>query len=81
MEIKVCVGTTCHLLGSSSLVEAINELPEEIKTKITLKYSTCFDKCQQAMRPPVINVDGEFFDDMNPVKMKEMIMQKAGEEG
>ena len=80
MEIKVCVGTTCHLLGSSSLVEAINELPEDIKTKITLKYSTCFDKCQLEMKPPVVSIDGKLYDDMNPGKMKEMIMEKAGEE-
>lgn len=81
MEIKVCVGTTCHLLGSSALVEAINELPEELKTKITLKYSTCFDTCHGDMKPPIVMIDGTLNDDMNPEKMKKIIREKLGVEG
>ena len=47
MEIKVCVGSACHLKGSYLVIEAIQKFIEEKKlaNKIELKASFCLGKC------------------------------------
>ncbi|NLI28799.1 MAG: hypothetical protein GX423_01845 [Nitrospiraceae bacterium] len=80
MEIKVCVGTTCHLLGATELVEALKDLPPEIARKINLGYSVCFESCQGTMRPPIISINGKYHQDMNPSRMKALILKTAESE-
>ncbi|APT75411.1 hypothetical protein LN42_02680 [Marinitoga sp. 1137] len=74
MKIQICVGTTCHLMGSAMLSEAINELPEKIKNKIDVEYSTCFDLCYGEMKPPIIKIDDKFYENLNPEKLKKIIL-------
>jgi NADH:ubiquinone oxidoreductase subunit E len=80
MEITVCVGTTCHLLGSTELVEALKELPPAIARKINLGYSVCFESCQNTMKPPIVRINGKFHQDMNPSKMRSLILEIAESE-
>lgn len=80
MEIKVCVGTTCHLLGATELVEALKDLSPDIARSINLSYSVCFDSCQGQMKPPIIRVNGTFHEDMNPSSMKALILKTAESE-
>ncbi|MDN5342051.1 (2Fe-2S) ferredoxin domain-containing protein [Oceanotoga sp. DSM 15011] len=79
MVISICVGTTCHLLGSSSLVEAINELPEKYLNNVSIKYSTCFDVCHGQMKPPIAKIDDKLYDDLSPDKIKKIIIAMVGD--
>lgn len=47
MEIKVCVGSACHLKGSYLVIEEIKKFIEEknLSNKIELKASFCLGKC------------------------------------
>lgn len=47
MEIKVCVGSACHLKGSYLVIEKIQEYVKKNKldNKIELKASFCLGKC------------------------------------
>ncbi|MBT1248280.1 NAD(P)H-dependent oxidoreductase subunit E [Thermosipho sp. 1244] len=74
MKIEVCVGTTCHLMGSSTLIEALNDLPKDIKESLDLKYNLCFNTCYGKMKPPIVKIDNEFYQDMTPEKLKDIIL-------
>ena len=33
MKLKICVGTTCHLMGAPALIESLEGLEKEIRDK------------------------------------------------
>ncbi len=57
MEIKVCIGSSCHLKGSRAVVEKIRELIDmhSLQGKIDLSGAFCMSKCQEGV---CVSVDG-----------------------
>ena len=49
MIIQVCVGSSCHLKGSSEIVELLQKAVEEyhLETQVTLAGSFCIGKCNR----------------------------------
>ncbi len=49
MEIKVCVGSSCHLKGSTEIVKSLQTLIEthKVSQKVTLVGSFCMGRCQE----------------------------------
>ena len=81
MKVKICVGTTCHLMGSSTLVEAFENFEKDIQEKVFLEYSTCFGACQGNFSPPVVKINNDFFENLTPEKFRNTIIEelKKGE--
>jgi NADH:ubiquinone oxidoreductase subunit E len=50
-EIKVCIGSACHLKGSYEVIEALKELIQryELTEKVTLKAAFCLGHCTTAV--------------------------------
>ncbi len=59
MKITVCIGSSCHIKGSRSVVEQLQYLIAEnnLTDKVELGGTFCMDKCQQGV---CVSVDGEF---------------------
>jgi NADH:ubiquinone oxidoreductase subunit E len=51
MKITICVGSTCHLLGSKRVVDRFKELVEEnnLTDKIELAGKFCMGKCGEGV--------------------------------
>lgn len=60
MKITVCIGSSCHLKGSRSVVEQLQNLISENKLgeKAELSGTFCMGKCQQGV---CVTVDNDFF--------------------
>ena len=60
MKITVCIGSSCHIKGSRSIVEQLQYLISEngLGDKVELGGTFCMGKCQQGV---CVTVDGEFF--------------------
>ena len=60
MKVTICVGSSCHIKGSRSVVERLQNLIREnrLSDKVELSGSFCMGKCQQGV---CVTVDGEFF--------------------
>ena len=60
MKVTVCIGSSCHIKGSRSVVEQLQNLiaEENLNDKIELGGTFCMGKCQQGV---CVTVDGEFF--------------------
>ena len=58
MKITICVGSTCHLLGSKRVVDRFKELVEEnnLGDKVELAGKFCMGNCQNGV---CVTVDGE----------------------
>ena len=49
MVIQICVGSSCHLKGSSEIVELLQKAVEEyrLESEVTLAGSFCIGKCNR----------------------------------
>ena len=60
MKITICVGSTCHLLGSKGVVDRMKELVEEhhLADRVELAGKFCMGNCQNGV---CVTVDDEPF--------------------
>jgi len=58
-EVKVCIGSACHIKGAYHVIEAIQRLIEEhqLSDEIELKAAFCLGHCTQAVS--TMRWDGE----------------------
>jgi NADH:ubiquinone oxidoreductase subunit E len=70
LEIEICMGTSCHLLGAQDLIDMIETLPDETKAKIILKGATCLQSCGKG---PNIRVNGLVLSNMTPERLLQII--------
>ncbi len=60
MKITVCIGSSCHIKGSRSVVEQLQYLisKHNVGDKVDLGGTFCMGKCQQGV---CVTVDEKFF--------------------
>lgn len=71
--LKICIGTPCHLMGASDLMESVEELDKNLRDKIELKTSHCIDNCCD--QAPVAEFNGKIYQDLNPEKLYKIISE------
>lgn len=69
MKVTVCIGSSCHIKGSRSVVEQLQYLISEnnLGDKVELGGTFCMGNCQKGV---CVNVDDEFFS-VTPDTVKE----------
>lgn len=83
LEIKVCVGSSCHMKGSYQVVMAFKEYIEkyELEDKINLKASFCMGRCMNGIAVTMNDEPVENVTFTNAKKIfDELILPKAREE-
>ncbi|SHH23830.1 NAD(P)H-dependent oxidoreductase subunit E [Thermosipho atlanticus] len=73
IKVEICVGTMCHIMGSHALVEVIENLPDKIKNKLDYKFSPCFNVCNEAKTPPVVKINGNYYENVTPKMLDQLI--------
>ena len=74
LELNVCIGSACHLKGSYSVLQAIQQLIEEneLHDKLEIKAQFCMRNCQHGVSVSIGDeifgvspeTSGEFFRDV-----------------
>ena len=69
MKVTICIGSSCHIKGSRSVVEQLQYLISEnnLGDKVELGGTFCMANCQKGV---CVNVDDEFFS-VTPDTVKE----------
>lgn len=75
MKITVCIGSSCHIKGSRSVVEQLQYLIAEnnLGDKVELSGTFCMGKCQQGV---CVTVDDNFFS-VNPDTVSEFFEKEV----
>jgi len=73
ITIEICVGTSCHLMGSNLIIDYLNNLPEKMKEKIELKHISCMDECEKG---PRVRVGDQVISFATPEKVQKALQQK-----
>ena len=58
IELKICMGTMCYVMGGAELKAAIDSLPHEERDHIQISYSPCLGMCNDGGEPPYVQVNG-----------------------
>lgn len=60
MEVKVCMGTNCAMMGNLNLYENLKDLEEMYPGKIEVESVKCLEACKgEDGSTPAISIDGE----------------------
>ena len=60
MKVTICIGSSCHLKGSRSIIEQLQDLVNEhnLQDKVELSGAFCMQNCVNGVS---VTVDGELF--------------------
>lgn len=78
IEIEICLGTTCFVMGASKLQELETLIPPKYRSLVEVKANTCMDLCKNAtyMKAPFVKVDGELITEANVEKVLNVLERK-----
>ncbi|MBI9105642.1 MAG: hypothetical protein JEZ04_02800 [Spirochaetales bacterium] len=71
INIRICTGTTCYVMGASDLLTLEDFIPEHLKYHVKISGSTCLGMCRQPsgdsqspnrLKSPFVEVDGKIIE-------------------
>ncbi|TKG90470.1 hypothetical protein EYV94_23995 [Puteibacter caeruleilacunae] len=67
VQVKICFGTHCYVMGGSHLEMLEESLPAELKDYVEVSGSPCFGHCEEktAGTPPFVEVNGTIIEKAN----------------
>lgn len=75
VEVTICIGSSCHVRGSSYIVSELQKIIKErnLEDKILLKASFCMGECKNGV---CITVDDEKITGVSPANIKDIFENK-----
>lgn len=81
INVKVCLGTTCFVMGSSNLQELIETVPAKYGEKVEVSGVPCLGLCSidwEYSRAPYVKVDNDVVYEATVEKVLSIIDKKLG---
>ncbi len=75
LEVKVCVGSSCHVRGGAMTLKALKSLIEayDVLNEVDLHADLCLDNCLQA---PNVVVDGTIHGGVTPDRAEQFFREQ-----
>jgi NADH:ubiquinone oxidoreductase subunit E len=83
VNVKVCLGTTCFVMGSSNLQELIEMVPNKYGEKVEVLGVPCLGLCSidwEYSRAPYVKVDNDVVYEATVEKVLSVIEKKLEKE-
>lgn len=77
--VKVCLGTTCFVMGSANLQELVEIIPDKYGDRVAVMGSPCLGLCSmdcKFAKAPYVKVDDEVVKDATVEKVLDVINRK-----
>lgn len=58
VQLKLCMGTMCYVMGGGQLRSMVESLPPEMKENLDIVYSPCLGYCNEKSEPPYVELNG-----------------------
>jgi NADH:ubiquinone oxidoreductase subunit E len=71
IPVKVCVGTTCYVMGGSELTDLAQSIPGAWKDRVAVEGTVCLDFCRNTakLKPPFVLVGDQIIDQASTDKV------------
>jgi len=79
VQVQICVGTACHIMGAADLVMIEDLLERSLRERVEVSGVTCMDLCKDEAngKPPFVVIDGETLSEATLDKVLARIEQRA----
>lgn len=80
INVKICLGTTCYVMGASDLQMLADYLPENVAERLVLSGSPCLDYCfdpESNGKPPFVEINGNVLGEATIEKVTDFIKKEA----
>ena len=81
VSVKVCLGTTCFVMGGANLQELIDIIPRKYGDKVVVEGTNCLGQCTEKSgyaKAPYVKVDDEIITEATVEKVLEAVNKKLG---
>ena len=81
ISVKVCMGTTCFIMGGANLQELTEIVPRKYGNKVEVEGSPCLGMCSikwNYSKAPYVKVDDDVVHEATVEKVLEAIDRKIG---
>ena len=81
IDVEICLGTTCFVLGGSQLQELEGSLDENMRTKVNIIPSNCLGLCHDKRynKAPYVRVKGQVVENASLETVIEQIKRAINE--
>ncbi len=63
LEVKICTGTACYVMGGSDLFFIEEKLSDEERKKVKVEFVPCLGYCKSGKgKPPFVLVNGKVYE-------------------
>lgn len=84
IEVQICTGTTCYVMGASDILTLEDYLPEALKDSVEISGATCLGLCKtdysaegkkssKKYKPPFVKVCGKLIERASLDKVLEAV--------
>lgn len=70
LMVKVCAGTSCHLLGNQAIMDVLENMPAFLRKQVEIGYTSCLGHCGQG---PCITIGDKLIEHASPEKVLAVI--------
>ena len=83
IQVQICVGTACHIMGAADLITIEDFLAEPLRDRVEIKGLTCIGLCKDEKqgKPPFVIIDGDVLSEATIDKVLQSIEERAHEHG
>jgi len=81
INVKVCMGTTCFVMGGANLQELNDIIPRKYGDKVEVNASPCLNLCSinwEYSKAPYVKVNDDIITEATVEKVLEIIEKKLG---
>lgn len=82
MEVKVCVGARCTMMGSSHMLDELEDLQQQYfeEGELEIVKKNCYGVCKSEgiEKTPVVSIDGELITAAKTQVVCEEVLRRAG---
>lgn len=73
LQLEICCGTTCYMLGANRLLNLENEMPSELRGKVEIKALPCMELCndKELSGAPYVKLNGIVIENATEEKIYE----------
>lgn len=81
IQVRVCVGTTCFVMGGNNLQELNDIIPRKYGDKVEVLGSNCLGLCSinwEYSKAPYVKIDNDVISEATVEKVLKVIDEKIG---
>lgn len=81
IDLKLCMGTMCYVMGGAELCSMIDMLPDGIARRLHVTYSPCLGMCDKDKigEPPYIELNGRPIGGVSKNSLLQILKEELGD--